>query len=462
MASSRGRALQETSKQTRKVRWARDGTVRSVPTPVVVKSEYNVGPRRHFVGYNDSALWRHLVLHHATPHRVSHPPTPSCCGNSSEYRAEVRLALAVASPPPMAAPSDRSERPRRKEFRVVMLQRSQGRVFANISDVAACVAVRLSYCGATFVFLLSSWHTPVVFWADVGHWKVDCCCMAQMEIAAQNPGIDVNVSIVAFEGASLRFQQQQLLDADMFVNVHGAGGINYLWLSPCAVFLDYFSFNHFTPRYFGPPAENMNLVCVCICLFCRLYVPFLAALSLCAATDCRCVATLVCPHVWGCVFGMIRACVDFGSVAMCCVCCATPVLLWWLLGDSYTPAHFMPPPDQIPKCMPQDLRGPGHSYTCMNHRHWSCRQCSRDHSTRIAPPCTSLRTVLRAALLRQDLCRLEMDVGVPPHTWNPHEFVAFGGSVEAYEKRKEVYREDDAMARVARLQMLLRQVQQAT
>lgn len=71
---------------------------------------------------------------------------------------------------------------------------------------------------------------------------------------------DVQVDVASWERASLEDQITAVSSSNLFMAAHGAGGINFIWLEPCSVFVDAFPFNHFSPHFYGPPADNMGLI----------------------------------------------------------------------------------------------------------------------------------------------------------------------------------------------------------
>ena len=71
---------------------------------------------------------------------------------------------------------------------------------------------------------------------------------------------DVRVDVVSWNKATLEQQIHAASTSDLFMAAHGAGGINYVWQEPCSAFIDAFPFNHFSPHFYGPSAENMGLV----------------------------------------------------------------------------------------------------------------------------------------------------------------------------------------------------------
>ena len=139
------------------------------------------------------------------------------CDNEDEYKAVARSAVDAV----LARKEARSA----AAFNVTVLQRPalEGRRFHSHKDVGTCVKHSVSRVVGT----------------AVEHVRVD---------------------VVSWNKATLEQQIQAASTSDLFMAAHGAGGINYVWQEPCSVFIDAFPFNHFSPHFYGPSAENMGLV----------------------------------------------------------------------------------------------------------------------------------------------------------------------------------------------------------
>ena len=342
---------------------------------------YEVGPYRHFWGRQDGELWHKFVLEvvakgGGSGGRHSIPEM----GEEAAYQSAVSSAqLATAQWHGDHTPDG--------AFTVVLLQRRSGRRFAGVEQLAQHIKVRAFVWGCGGVSLAVGYD----------HWFVQSVVVDVLGI----PASGVVVHHLEFEGIPLASQVAHIASSDMFFQLHGAGGINYLWLRPCSILFDYFPFNHFTPHFYGPPAENMGLVYVVV----------------------------VCS-------GLV-AVFEFGSD-----------VAWYV---RYAYGHFYPSTaDEMNECFVDDVRRPGRAYTCMNLRHFSCRSCSRRHSTRVKPPFAALASVLELALVRREQCLTERRLGVVPGSIHSGNFARWGGSMMAFELAKEVYNGEALAGAIAR------------
>lgn len=108
----------------------------------------------------------------------------------------------------------------------------------------------------------------------------------------------------------------------------------------------------------------------------------------------------------------------------------------------YAYGHFYPATkDEMPSCLPEDVRKPGMSYACMNLRHYSCRSCVRSMSTHVRPPCAHVGKLLELALVRRHQCLAEHQAGLEPGTLYPGQFARFNGGSMDFEIAHEIFDE---------------------
>lgn len=129
--------------------------------------KYEVGLRRHFFGPNDGLLWHKLALDFldggvahtraqrwvaaARGDRQEHSGTDNagggsngdsrplaCCGSLAEYNAEVEAARVSVAARKHAATAVASA----PVFTIAVLQRKEGRRFADMPELMACLQVR--------------------------------------------------------------------------------------------------------------------------------------------------------------------------------------------------------------------------------------------------------------------------------------------------------------------------------